>query len=160
MNRYQINEMLKNYKWKIATVRLTRKELGDAGGKMTAQYGQEAGMPKALNKPGDPVYEEAKRREKQWVKVQRFEDEIKSFQRLLPIITNERDAEVLHWTLEGKSQRWIGKHMGLSATHISRMFDSIITQLEIESKRMSNGANGADVTYVANGANEAKMRKV
>lgn len=47
---------------------------------MTAQYGEEAGHPKASGRVGDPVYEETKKREKCWKRVQKFEADIKEFQ--------------------------------------------------------------------------------
>ncbi|WP_442852705.1 LuxR C-terminal-related transcriptional regulator [Bacillus sp. J33] len=41
------------------------------------------------------------------------------------LISDDREIEVLHWLLEGKSNRWIAMHMGLSHSHIGRIKDSI-----------------------------------
>lgn len=146
MNKHKADEMLRDYKWKIVSVQLTRKELEDAGANMTAQYGAEAGMPKALNKPGDPVFEEVRRRGKRWDKVRQYEADIKEFQERLSLITDEREAEVLHWMLEGKSYRWIGKHMGLSFSHIGRIRDSIIDTISRNKNKEANGTNDTNDT--------------
>lgn len=138
MNRYDAEDMLKNYKWKIASVQLMRKELESAGGSVTAQYGLEAAQPKASGQTGDPIYKEAVRRESRWKKVLLYEKQIKEFQASFGNITDDREAEVLHWLLEGKSQRWIGNHMGLTAKHISRIKDSLINNIVSKESNVTN----------------------
>jgi DNA-binding NarL/FixJ family response regulator len=63
------------------------------------------------------------------------------------LITEDREIEVLHWLLKGKSYRWIAMHMGLSHSHIGRIKDSIV-------KKMSE-----NVPYVSNGTNDTELLK-
>ncbi|MBN6889833.1 DNA-binding response regulator [Cytobacillus horneckiae] len=111
------------------SIKILRDSLKDAGEGLTAQYGDESAMPKAQGTTSDPVYKETVRREKRYLKIAQYEDKVKFIQDLIPAIDNDREGEVLHWLLEGKSYRWIGMHMGLSHTNIIRIKDSIVDQL-------------------------------
>lgn len=51
---------------------------------------------------------------------------MKFIQDLIPVINDEREGEVLHWLLEGKSYRWIGRHMGIFSTQVNRIKDEIV----------------------------------
>ncbi len=54
------------------------------------------------------------------------------------LVKNQREGEVLHWLLEGKSMTWIGgKHMGLSDKHISRLRDNIKARMSDMSEKMT-----------------------
>ncbi|MGG3662078.1 helix-turn-helix transcriptional regulator [Bacillus gobiensis] len=144
MNRQQIEKILKDYSWMINSIKILRDSMKDAGEGLTAQYGIESVQPKPQGTTSDPVYREVVRREKRFKKVAHYEEKVKVIQDRLPAIKEEREIEVLHWLLEGKSYRWIGAHMGLSFSHIKRIRDSIVDQL-------------ADVTNGTNGTNETKL---
>ncbi|NJP37910.1 helix-turn-helix transcriptional regulator [Alkalicoccus luteus] len=130
MNKKEIESTLKDYHWMLNSIKLLRQSMKDAGENMTAQYGEEAGMPKAQGgKQSDPVLREVKRREKRWNVVYTYESKVKSIQDRMHRVQEQRECEVLHWLLEGKSLAWIGRHMGLSDKHISRLKGNIITQM-------------------------------
>ena len=103
--------------------------MNDAGEGLTAQYGDEAGMPKPQGITGDPIYREVVRREKRYSVIEKYKAKISVIQDRLHLIKDDRELEVLHWLLEGKSYRWIALHMGLSHSHIRRIRESIVNQL-------------------------------
>ncbi|HJF34341.1 MAG TPA: DNA-binding response regulator [Sporosarcina psychrophila] len=129
MTEKQIEQLLKDYHWMINSVRIMREGLNEVGGNFTAQYGLEAAMPKAAGGHSDPIYQEFSRREKRWKKISDYEQKIKMVQDNIHLITVDREIEVLHWLLEGKSLRWIGNHMALSDRHIGRIKDTIIRKM-------------------------------
>ncbi len=129
MNKIDIENTLKDYHWMINSIKIMRQSLESAGEGLTAQYGIESSMPKAQGQTSDPVHREVVRRGRHWKKVKGYEEKIKVIQERVHLITNERETEVLHWILEGKSYRWIATHMGLSHSHIRRIKESIVGQL-------------------------------
>lgn len=143
MNKKEIENALSSYHWMINSIKILRDSMKDAGEGLTAQYGDEAALPKPKGVTGDPIYREVVRREKRWKKVAEYEEKVGIIQDRMAAITNEREIEVLHWLLEGKSYRWIGLHMGLSFSHIKRIRDSIVNQMATHE---TNGTNGTDDT--------------
>ncbi|AND39035.1 LuxR C-terminal-related transcriptional regulator [Cytobacillus oceanisediminis] len=143
----QIESILKDYHWMINSIKILRDSMKGAGEGLTAQYGDAAGMPKVQGTTSDPVYRECVRREKRFSVIHKFEEKISVIQDRMHLITDDREIEVLHWLLEGKSYRWIAMHMGLSHTHIARFKDSIV-------KKMSGY-----VPNVTNGTNDTKLQK-
>lgn len=129
MNEKQIEQLLKDYHWMINSVKVMREVLNDIGGGLTAQYGIEAVMPKAQGGTSDPVYTEVVRRNKHHKTIEGYENKIKLIQNHIYVIKDVREKEVLHWILEGKGYSWIARHMGLSHTHIKRLFTSIALQI-------------------------------
>ncbi|NRG47337.1 DNA-binding response regulator [Bacillus sp. CRN 9] len=128
------------------SIKILRDSMKDAGEGLTAQYGDESAMPKAQGTTSDPIFKETVRREKRYLKIAQYEDKVKFIQDLIPAIDNDREGEVLHWLLEGKSYRWIGMHMGLSPSHIHRLRDSIVERMAQE----TNGTNGTNDTKLIN----------
>ncbi|MGX1434373.1 DNA-directed RNA polymerase specialized sigma subunit [Cytobacillus horneckiae] len=142
----QIKSILKDYYWMMNSIKILRDSMKDAGEGLTAQYGDESAMPKAQGTTSDPIFKETVRREKRYRKIAQYEDKVKFIQNLIPAIDNDREGEVLHWLLEGKSYRWIGMHMGLSSSHIHRLRDSIVERMAQE----TNGTNGTNDTKLIN----------
>ncbi|WP_328193394.1 LuxR C-terminal-related transcriptional regulator [Heyndrickxia coagulans] len=125
-----IENILKNYSWMINSIKIMRKSLQEAGEeRLTAQYGDESALPKPKGTTSDPVYRELLRREKRWRKIEQYERKVKMIQDRIHVIQDEREFEVLHWLLDGKSYSWIARHMGLSERHIRRLKDSIVEQM-------------------------------
>jgi hypothetical protein len=129
MTHKEIEQILKDYHWMINSIKILRDSMKDAGEGLTAQYGVEASLPKPKGVTGDPIYREVVRREKRWKKVAEYEEKVKIIQDRMIAITDDREIEVLHWLLEGKSYRWIAMHMGLSHSHIRRIRESIVDQM-------------------------------
>lgn len=113
----------------INSVKIMRENLQEAGDGLTAQYGIEAVMPKGKGGSSDPVYNEVVRRSKHFKTIEGYESKIKLIQKYIHVIQDIREKEVLHWILEGKGYSWIARHMGLSHTHIKRLFSSIAKQM-------------------------------
>ncbi|WP_137744850.1 helix-turn-helix transcriptional regulator [Robertmurraya siralis] len=137
----EIEDVLKDYHWMMNSIKVLRKSMNDAGEGLTTRF-EDADMPKAKGTTSDPVYREVVRREKRWKIVENYERKISLIQDRLHLIKDDREIEVLHWLLDGKSYRWIGNHMGLSFSHIKRIRDSIVVQLAKE----TNGTNGTKDT--------------
>ncbi|EFV79291.1 hypothetical protein HMPREF1013_00207 [Bacillus sp. 2_A_57_CT2] len=129
------------------SIRLLRYSMKDIGEGLTGQYGDTAGMPKVQGTTSDPVYRDCVRRERRSSIIKKYEAKISVIQDRMHLITDERESEVLHWLLEGKSYRWIAMHMGLSHTHIGRIKDSVVKKM---SEYVPNG------TY---GTNDTKLKK-
>ncbi|MEC2222864.1 MULTISPECIES: LuxR C-terminal-related transcriptional regulator [Heyndrickxia] len=130
MNKKEIEQILKDYHWMINSIKIMRKSLQEAGEeRLTAQYGDESALPKPKGTTSDPVYRELLRREKRWRKIEQYERKVKMIQDRIHVIQDEREFEVLHWLLDGKSYSWIARHMGLSERHIRRLKDSIVEQM-------------------------------
>lgn len=64
MNRKEIENILKDYHWMMNSIKMLSCSMLDAGEGLSAQYGEEAGMPKPQGVTGDPIYREIVRREK------------------------------------------------------------------------------------------------
>ncbi|MCM3239065.1 LuxR C-terminal-related transcriptional regulator [Heyndrickxia oleronia] len=129
MIRKEIEDILKNYSWMINSIKELRKSLQSAGEGITTQYGVEATLPKPQGVTGDPIYRELIRREKRHAVINKYKAKISVIQDRLHLIKDDRELEVLHWLLEGKSYRWIALHMGLSHSHIRRIRENIVDKL-------------------------------
>ncbi|MFD2704070.1 helix-turn-helix transcriptional regulator [Salibacterium lacus] len=149
MNKRQIEALLKDYHWMMNSIKLLRESMEDAGEKLTAQYGIESVMPKAQGGgQSDPVAKETARREKRWNKVAQYEEKVKLIQDRIHLIKDDREVEVLHWLLEGKSLRWIGKHMGLSHSHVNRIRESIVGKIAENVPEVPNVPEETDFAVV------------
>lgn len=140
MNQKEIENILKDYHWMINSIKILNDSMQDAGEGLTAQYGIESSMPKPKGVTGDPIYREIVRREKRYGVINKYKAKISVIQDKLYLIKDDRELEVLHWLLEGKSYRWIAMHMGLSDRHIRRIRDSIVDQLS-DMSQMSHTSN-------------------
>jgi DNA-directed RNA polymerase specialized sigma subunit len=132
MEKEKIASILKDYHWMMNSIKILKESLADAGEGITAQYGEDAGYTKAQGTTSDPVYKEVLRREKRYRVIDNYKAKISLIQNRLHLIEDDREIEVLHWLLEGKSYRWIGKHMGLSFSHIKRIRDNIVGRITSE----------------------------
>lgn len=130
LEKKEIENILKDYHWMMNSIKLERESLNEANGNFTAKYGIEASLPTANGGNSDPVFKETIRREKRWGKIVKYENKVRQIQDRIHCVDDERENEVLHWLLEGKSLRWISLHMGLSTTHIHRIKTSIIEKME------------------------------
>jgi hypothetical protein len=128
VEKVEIENILKNYHWMINSIRIEKEALEEVNGNFTARYGDDAAQPRGGG-TSDPVFAEVLRRGKRWEKIHRFENRVKIIQDRIQYVTDERQSEVLHWLLEGKSMRWIAYHMGLSKTHTTRLRDEIINTM-------------------------------
>jgi hypothetical protein len=129
MEKEEMEQLLKDYHWMINSVKVIREGMNEVSDGLTARYGLEAAMPKGSGRPSDPIYREFNRRERRLKKVYEYEKKIQLVQERIPVINEDREIEVLHWLLEGKSLRWIGRHMQVSDRQVGRMKDSIIDKM-------------------------------
>ena len=122
-----LDSMITDYHWMVNAIKEMRAEM--VIGAKTAQYGIEATLPKAAGGVGDPIMQEAIRRSRNIKRVAEYEQKLLEVQNLIERVAGDREVQVLNWMLDGKSQRWIGQHMALSATSIKRIKDNIVKQM-------------------------------
>ena len=122
-----LDSMITDHHWMVNAIKEMRSEM--VIGAKTAQYGIEATLPKAAGGVGDPIMQEAIRRSKNIKRVVEYEKKHLEVQNLIERVAGDREVQVLNWMLDGKSQRWIGQHMALSATSIRRIKNSIVCQM-------------------------------
>ncbi|MGC7931264.1 LuxR C-terminal-related transcriptional regulator [Lysinibacillus sp. VIII_CA] len=122
-----LDSMITDYHWMVNAIKEMRSEM--VIGAKTAQYGIEATLPKAAGGVGDPIMQEAIRRSRNIKRVTEYEQKLLEVQNLIERVAGDREVQVLNWMLDGKSQRWIGQHMALSATSIKRIKDNIVKQM-------------------------------
>src|SRR5690625_1739696 len=126
MNKHEIEQALRDYSWMIKEIKRQRELLGDyEGGNLTAHIDD---MPKTKGVTGDPVADEVVRRYKSSRWLNQLEVKVSYIQKRIPIITEERERAVLECMLDGMSMSAIGRHMGLSRSHIYNIKESIIKQ--------------------------------
>lgn len=129
VSKGKISAILRDYHWLINSIKVMRESMAAAGERITKSYDMDSDMPKAKGGTSDPVYEETARREKRWKNIYEYENKVRTIQDRIHLIKDEREKEVLHLLLDGKSYSWIARHMGLSDRHIRRIKDSIVYQM-------------------------------
>lgn len=125
MNKQEIEQALRDYRWMIKEIKRQRELLSHVGGNVVSHIDD---MPKAKGTTGDPVAQEVIRRDKTSRWVQNLESKVLFIQKRLHLINDEKERAVLECMLDGLSMVAIGKHMGLSRPHIYKLKDSIILQ--------------------------------
>ena len=126
MNKKEIEQALRDYKWMINEIKRQRELMGYKGGNLVAHIDD---MPKGKGTTGDPVAQEVIRRDKASRWVQKLEEKVLFIQQRIHIITDPKEKVVLECMLDGLSMVAIGKHMGLSRRHIYTLKESIISQI-------------------------------
>ncbi|SCX52104.1 LuxR C-terminal-related transcriptional regulator [Lysinibacillus fusiformis] len=122
-----LDSMITDYHWMVNAIKEMRSEM--VIGAKTAQYGIEATLPKAAGGVGDPIQLELNRRFRHSRRIKDYEHKILEVQQRVDKVIKARDAEILFWLLEGKSMRWIGRHMNLSHTNIQLIRKNIISNM-------------------------------
>jgi len=125
MNKKEIEQALRDYKWMINEIKRQRELMGYKGGNLVAHIDD---MPKGKGTTGDPVAQEVIRRDKASRWVQKLEEKVLFIQQRIHIITDPKEKAVLECMLDGLSMKAIGQHMGLSRSHIYNIKESIIEQ--------------------------------
>lgn len=128
ITKEKLDQWIKDYRWMINTVEELQSELDFKGAKI-AQYGVEATLPKASGQTSDVVFAEVVRRNKHLKRINEYIFKIQEVQKRVDKVKEPREAEVLFWLLEGKSMRWIGKHMELSHTNIQNIREVILERM-------------------------------
>jgi len=130
VNKKEIEQALRDYRWMINEIKRQRELLGDINPSVTSQGGIESSLPKPKGVTGDPVAREVIRRDKASRWVQNLEKKVTFIQERIHIIKEPKEKAVLECMLDGLSMKAIGQHMGLSRSHIYNIKESIIEQIE------------------------------
>lgn len=128
ITKEKLDQWIKDYRWMINTVEQLQMEYRYNGAKI-AQYGIEATLPKASGQTSDVVFTEVVRRNKHLKRINEYIFKIQEVQKRVDKVKEPRETEVLFWLLEGKSMRWIGKHMELSHTNIQNIREVILERM-------------------------------
>lgn len=129
MTKMDIEQVLQDYHWMVREIERIRGTLLTAGDGLTAQYGDDSGMPKAKGGVSDPVHAEVSRRERQWSRIGKLENKVRFIQERIEYISDERERTILDCMLDGMSFVRIAQHMRLSQTHIKRIKNGLIDRL-------------------------------
>lgn len=97
------------------------QELSSSG--LVSQYGDEAGMPKAVGGASEPILFEVDRRIKQDRMIDRYKEKVQYIQNRLDWIINEPHAIVLHHRLNGTSIKEISKVVNLSPNKVMQLLE-------------------------------------
>lgn len=123
---------IENYRWMVETIEEARQQMDNNSyiGAKTAMYGVEATLPKASGVTSDPVLVEVQRRIYSFnYRIKDYEQKIAEVQKRIPLVTGDREIEVLNRLLDGDSMRAIGKRMKLSSTTIFRVKNNVLIQM-------------------------------
>ena len=133
VTKTQLLRWIEDYRWMVESIEESRQPADSDGGYIgakTAMYGIEATMPKAAGMVSDPVFFEIQRRlQFGGMRVQQYERKVSEIQKRMPLVTGDRENEVLNRLLSGESMRAIGRHMHLSTTTISKLRETILKQM-------------------------------
>ena len=127
MDKYEIEQTLRDYHWMVREIARLRDMLSDAGERVVRNY-EGLDMPKPQGRRTDPVSLEASRRERLWRKLQNYEQKVKFVQERMDVIEDEREKTVLDCLLDGMSLRSIAEHLGLSRRHVQNIKERIVEQ--------------------------------
>lgn len=131
-SKQQIKEDIAEYHWMIQTIALKRAEfLDDTSQKLTATYGDEAGMPKAQGNHSDPLFFEVVRREKAYKSIKKMEDKVKFIQERMKLVDDPKQVLVLNKMLDGESMRSISRATGIPLTNVRRIRDEIANKIHL-----------------------------
>ena len=128
MRQKELENALRDYHWMKKEIARLGKELTTAGGKLSAQYGIEASLPKASGN-GDKIGQEVINRERQWKTLDKLRAKVKYIDENADKIVDVREMTVLNCLLSGLSIVSISQHMGLSERKIYMLKDDVVRKM-------------------------------
>ncbi|WP_080875559.1 hypothetical protein [Oceanobacillus timonensis] len=139
MNKHEIHETIKNYRWMMKLLINKRLENVEQTNTLVSKYGIEATMPKAQGSTSDPVYQEIIRMEKHERKTKKIRNKIILIQKHSAAVKNERDQLILDELLDGKPLREIAIEMDMSLSAVNRRKINIVNQIysSIQAEQMA-----------------------
>lgn len=139
MNKQEISQALKDYRWMINEIKRQRKMLeNEVRSNITSQYGEESALPKPKGTNSDPVYREILRREKTHQWINRLQRKVLFIQEHVDCVRGERERAVLECLLDGMSVIAISRHMGLSERNIYKLRENIIDMMARNAENAGN----------------------
>ncbi|WP_096435930.1 hypothetical protein [Alteribacter populi] len=137
MDRKEIEEIISDYRlFKREIERLNDLIYGIAGvpskgrGGLTAQYGEEAAMPKGSGGISQSELDRLDSRERKLLKrMQAYQDKVDFVEAGEEYIEGPLHQIVYSCMMEGLSYRAIGKHAGVSREQVRRLRDEVISQM-------------------------------
>lgn len=129
MNAKEVYKTLRNYHWMIREMKRLEESLRDFEFTGTAQYGEEAAMPKAVGHISNPVAGEAIRRQTKSKRMKRMEEKVLFIHNRLDRITDEVELVVLDCLMDGLTVTAITQHMRIGRKHAYELIDSISEKL-------------------------------
>ncbi|GIP35070.1 LuxR C-terminal-related transcriptional regulator [Paenibacillus sp. J2TS4] len=136
-----ISQLIKDYHWMMNSIKLYSSMPSAAGEGRAAQFNRGAAPRKTQEVQHDPIHQETIRRDRRYKKIAQYEEKVHFIQERMTAIDDDREMEVLHWIIEGKSYRWIAAHMGLSHSHVARIKDSAVEKMRTYIPKVTKGTN-------------------
>lgn len=129
MNKETLQETIRNYCWIISEIERLEQELQEYEFSGTAQYGEEAAMPKAVGHISNPVAGEAIRRQAKSKRRIRMEEKVMYIQNRLHVITDDRKRALLDCLLDGLTLTETAKHLCISRQKAWQLQTEIVDEL-------------------------------
>lgn len=126
----QVIELINNYKENFTVYTNLMKEYQDVmiGGNI-AQYGEQAGMPKAQGTTSNLVWNELQRLIRQDKMISKYEVKVRYIQNRWDRVTDEKQAIILSQKLNGKSNAEIGKMLECDPRTVNKIVREIAVLL-------------------------------
>lgn len=142
MNKQEIHEAIKDYRWMMRLLISKRQESVNGSNGLTAKYGIEATLPKPQGDPSDPVYQEMLRIEKYEKNTRRIRKKVLLIQKHAKSIVSTKDQLILDELLDAKPLRDIAIDLDMSVSAVKRRKDAIVNQiyLSVQAEQMAQMA--------------------
>lgn len=142
MNKREIYDAIRNYRWMMKVLISKRMEETQKSGSLVSKYGIEASLPKPQSDPSDPVYQEILRIERYEKNTNKIRRKVVLIQRHSKAIKNTRDQLILDMLLDAKSLRDIAVELDMSVSAVKRRQDVIVNQIysSIKAEQMAQAA--------------------
>jgi hypothetical protein len=128
-------EDLHSYHWMLREIERLKKELNEAiqafgpSSRLTAVYGDEAGMPKGQGLKLSTMSISEKRFERQWQRFKKLEQKVERINQAADQITDDKERTVLECILDGVRMNMVARHVGISRTRLNEIKRLIVKKM-------------------------------
>lgn len=129
MNKQDIHDMIRDYRWMINLLIARRFEAVGSSQGLTTIYGIEATLPKPQGTNTDPVYQEYLRIEEYEQNNKKIREKVLFIQRHSKAIKDVQNKIILNRLLDGESLKEIAKDMNMSASGINYRKELIVDEM-------------------------------
>jgi hypothetical protein len=128
-------EDLHSYHWMLREIERLKKELNEAiqafgpSSRLTAVYGDEAGMPKGQGLRLSTMSISEKRFDRQWQRLKKLELKVEKINQAADQITDDKERTVLECILDGVRMNMVARHVGISRTRLNEIKRLIVKKM-------------------------------
>ncbi len=126
-NRHEIYAILRDYHWLVKEIDRIRKELNITESVGVASYSDE---PRGNSGPSNPIESEVIRREKKYVRMEKYISRVDFINNKTKNISDEREKVILDCILDGMKMSAIAEHLNISRHTANQIRDIIVVKLD------------------------------